>query len=620
MVFSKNFKTRLHAMRNTTGRQKYADTVLVNGHIVNVDAGKIERADVAIVGPRISRVGSVSDLIGPNTKVIEISGMLCPGFIDAHYHIDDSLLPPSIHARLAVPHGTLVIIEDPHEIANAAGPRAVEYFIQDCENALGKIFIVIPSSVPSVPSLETTPAITARHAKKWIKRNNVIGLAEVMDDAGVISEGNGNVLEMINIALDERKIVDGHFSNCEGDRLQAYVAAGISTDHQCSTPEKVAELIKRGAWAILNGGRIMFEKDGGKHTLLDTVVEEGIDFGHVMLCTDDRHAGDIKKVGLMDYNVRQAVLALEHHRISRSKAFINAVRMATRNAAECYRLNADLGSIAPGKIADIVEVKANIDKPEESFNMSVGKVFVDGKLVADEERLLAETREYKYPSWITHSVHVKQPLNLSDLRVKAKQQPFAKIRISQAWHSDATEDRIQDFPVVGGCVQPDVKRDIVKIVVLERHGINRNIGVGFIRGTGLQSGAIATTLSHDSHNLTAIGIEDRDILAAINQLVKMRGGMVVVENEAVIASLPLPIAGIMTNDLDDAVKGQERIRSAARRLGLRPPFLREFGTTLGVTAYPGTGTIERPKWTITDKGLVEYPSRKTMSVVVNDSS
>jgi adenine deaminase len=603
-------------MRTVMGKE-YADTVLVDGHIVNVDAGIVERANIAIAGSRIARVGVVDDLIGPHTSIIHIHGILCPGFIDAHYHIDDSLLPPSIHARLAIPHGTLGIIEDPHEVANAAGPKAVEIFMKDCENALGKIFIMIPSSVPSVPSLETAPAITSHHARRWLKRKNVIGLAEVMDDEGVISEKNSNVLRMIKITLKERKIVDGHFSNCEGDRLQAYVVAGISTDHQCSTPEKVAEIVKRGAWAILNGGKMISERDGDTVTLLDTIVREKMDFGHIMLCTDDRHAGDIKKVGLMDYNIKQAIQALEHLGIDKTSAFVNAVRMATRNAAECYRLNADFGSIAPGKIADIVEVNASVDKPEGLSGMSIGKILIDGKVVADKGELVVKINQFKYPPWMTNRVHIRQHFSIEDLHVRTKQSPLAKVRIAQAWHEETSIERIQMLPVKDGSVQPDVKKDIVKIVVMERHGINGKIGIGFINGTGLEQGAIATTLSHDSHNLTAIGLNDVDIFFAINELVKMRGGMIVVNNEPRPPCLSLPIAGIMTNDLEEAVVGEERIRNAAQKLGLKPPFLRTFGTTLGLTAYPGTGTEERPKWTVTDKGLVEYPTCKILDVIVD---
>ncbi|HMK84296.1 MAG TPA: adenine deaminase C-terminal domain-containing protein [Candidatus Bathyarchaeia archaeon] len=611
-----NFESRMLAMKAVTGKE-YADTVLVDGHIVNVDACIIEKANVAIAGSRISRIGNVDDLIGPHTNIIHIKGILCPGFIDAHYHIDDSLLPPSIHARLAIPHGTLAIIEDPHEVANAAGPKAVEIFMKDCENALGKIFIMIPSSVPSVPSLETTPKISSQHARKWIKRRNVIGLAEVMDDAGIISERNRNVLRMINITLKERKIVDGHFSNCEGNRIQAYVAAGISTDHQCSTPEKVAEIVKRGAWAILNGGKMIFEWNGSTATLLDTIVRERMDLGHVMLCTDDRHAGDIKKVGLMDYNISKAIQALEQLEIDKTTAFLIAVRMATRNAAECYRLNADLGSIAPGKLADIVEVNASIDRPEDLSKMRMGKILIDGKLVAEDGNLVVRTKQFKYPSWMMNRVHIRQHFSIEDLRVRTKQSHLAKVRISQAWHDETNIERIQMLPVKDGCIQPDVKKDIVKIVVMERHGINGKIGIGFINGTGLQEGAIATTLSHDSHNLTAIGFNDDEIFFAIKKLIKMRGGMIVANNQPDPPCLSLPIAGIMTDDLEEAVAGQERVRNAARKLGLKPPLLRTFGTTLGLTAYPGTGTMERPKWTITDKGLVEYPTCKILDVIVD---
>jgi adenine deaminase len=468
--------------------------------------------------------------------------------------------------------------------------------------------------------LETAPKITAEHAKNWIKNSNVVGLAEVMDDEGVLSGKNQNVLQMIRVTLQNRKIVDGHFSNCEQERLQAYIASGILTDHQAIRPEKVAELIKRGAWVMLNGGRLISGKDKKTRGLLDTVVREGLDIGHCMLCTDDRHAGDIHRYGLMDYNVTQAVRAFEHAGVGREEAFINSIRMATRNAAECYRLNMDIGTIAPGRTADIIEVKTNLKATKKQFIMKVKRVILDGKLVAKNGELLVKPTPYKYPSWATNSVKIKPSFNLNDLHVKPRKgrghRSVAKVRISQGWHDFSRVNRIQQLPIENGYIKPDIKKDIVKVVVAERHGINGNTGVGFLHGTGLKRGAIATTLSHDSHNLTAIGIKDEDIFYAIRELTKMQGGMIVVENETVLAKLALPIAGLMTGNLRDAIGGQRRIRDAARALGLKPPFLREFGTTLGLTAYPGTGTKERTKWTITDKGLVEYPTCKMLQVVV----
>lgn len=603
------------AMQTAEGKKK-ATMVILGGRIIDTFTGTIRRADIAIIEQRIARVGNVNDLIGKGTEIILTTSIISPGFGDWHHHTDDSLLIPTIHSRLAIVHGTTLFMEDPHEIGNAAGFNAVLEYIRDCHESLVRRFINIPTSVPSVPGLETTPAITPKNAEELIEESWVRGGAELMNDAGVMDGTDTNALGIVQVVLRHGKRVDGHFSNCEGIRIQSYRALGVSTDHQSSTPKKIAEILESGVWAILNGGRIIQKVKDKKGrvreiNIFSEVIRRGMSTRHCMLCSDDRHPIYASRDGIGDYNVRQAVKALMKLGFDRKTALILAVQMATINGAECYGLENDFGSISPGKFADLVEIK-------DIRTVKIGKVILGGELVADNGKLLVKIPVHKYPEWLRNTVKIRRGFIINDLHVKATKGVIAtKARVIQGWGVDTKYDSVQRLKVVNGCVVPDTDKDIVKIAVLERHGINGKIGVGFVHGTGLGSGAIATSLAHDSHNLTVIGTNDIDIHQAVMEIVKMHGGMVIVENGKILAKLALPIAGLMTDNLKESLKGQAKLLAVAKRLGLRPPvFLRFFFTTFGINAYPGKGTEEKPLLTITDIGLVEYPTRKVLDVMV----
>jgi len=543
-----------------------ADLILSNAAIINVFSGEIETGNVAIHGGKIAGIGDYRQA----EEVIDLDGRyLAPGLINGHTHIESSMLDIDQYARAVIARGTLAVVTDLHELTNVCGIDAIRYILNSARRLPLELFLMAPSCVPAT-HLETSGAcLEADELKRILSRKNVIGLGEMMNFPGVIG-GDSNVLKKINMA--EGKIIDGHAPSVRGKDIAAYIAAGIYSDHESVSLEEAREKLKQGMHIMIREG----SSEKNLEALLPLVTDKT--YKRCLFVVDDRSCADLLRDGDMDAVVRKAIkLGLEP---------VRAIQLATINAAEYFGLKR-LGAIAPGYIASLIVV----DNLSE-FNIDM--VFHRGKLVAEKGKTLFKTGTYRGRKPVT-TVNVK-PFNIEALRlaVKGDSLPIIEIVPGQI----ITKKLIMKVSTKDGAVVPDTENDILKLVVVERHRASGNIGVGMVKGFGLKRGALVSSVAHDSHNIIAVGANDGDIYTGIREVEKLQGGLVVVSGGKVLASLPLPIGGLMLEQpLEDVVAQLEKLKSLAAELGsnLASPF-----ATLSFLALPVI-----PELRLTDLGLVD---------------
>ena len=556
-----------------------ADLLIKNGRVVDVFSGQIERKDVAIFGGVIVGFGDYRA-----RRIIDVKGdFLCPGLIDGHVHIESSMVTIPEFARAVIPKGTTSVIIDPHEIANVLGQDGIRFMAESASRVHLNVFIMLPSCVPAT-SMETSGAIlNAADLKPLFKEPWAIGLAEVMNFPGVIF-GDPEVLKKIEMARGKR--IDGHAPMLSGKGLYAYLTSGIRSDHECTTLKEAKEKLKNGMWIMVREGTTA----RNLRDLIPLVTPKNS--RRFLFVTDDRHPKELLEEGHIDSMVRQA--------IRWGTDPILAIQMATLNPAEYFRLD-DLGAIAPGYLADIVSF-------DHLGRFQIKKVFKNGELVAEDGKLLfPPIRRVKGPKAMG-SVRIK-PLKKNAFLLRSDQS-LAKI-IQLIPGQIVTQKVTRKIPLKDGVAHPDIKEDILKIVVVERHKATGNIGIGFVQGFGLKKGAIGSSVAHDSHNLVIVGTNDQDMIKAVEIIQAMKGGLTVVLNGKVLASLPLPIAGLMS----EAPVAQVNLRlgalhRAARTLGCRipDPFM-----TLSFLSLPVI-----PELKITDKGLVDVNQFKFVPLFGED--
>ena len=556
-----------------------ADLLIKNGRVVDVFSGEIEKKDVAIYGGMIVGFGDYEA-----RKIIDVKGdFLCPGLIDGHVHIESSMVTIPEFARAVLPHGTTSVVTDPHEIANVLGQQGIRFMAESAREIPLNVFVMIPSCVPATHMETSGATLKAVDLKPLLKEPWAIGLAEMMNFPGVIFR-DPEVLKKIELA--KRKRMDGHSPMLSGKGLYAYLTAGIRSDHECTTPKEAKEKLKNGMWIMIREGTTA----RNLRSLLPLVNSKNS--RRFLFVTDDRHPKELLEEGHIDSMVRQAIRWGVDPTI--------AIQMATLNTAEYFRLD-DLGAIAPGYRADIITF-------DHLGRFQIKKVFKDGKLVADTGKIFSPLiRKRKIPK-IKGSVRIK-PFHKDTFLLRSNQ-PLAKV-IQLIPNQIVTKKVMKKILLKEGVAYPNIKEDILKIAVVERHKATGNIGIGFVQGFGLKMGAIGSSVAHDSHNLIIVGTNDQDMLKTAEIIQAMGGGLTVALNGKVLASLPLPIAGLMSEASVAKVNLQlETLHRAAKNLGCKipDPFM-----TLSFLSLPVI-----PELKITDKGLVDVNQFKFVPLFGED--
>ena len=553
------------------------ELVLKNCRIINVFNGKIIASDIAIDHGKIIGIGSYE-----GETVIDLNGLyVAPGLIDAHMHMESTLVTPDQMARIIVPRGTTTVIADPHEIANVLGMDGVQYMIDATAETALNGFFMLPSCVPATP-YENSGAVLDREALSVLENHPlVLGLGEVMDYPSVI-EGNLDILEKLEMA--DRMIIDGHGPELSGKSLNAYMINGIRTDHECTTIEEMEERIGLGMYVAIREGTAARNLDALIKGVNNQTKQQ------CMFCTDDKHPEDILLHGHIDYNIRRAIsLGIDP---------ITAIQMATINPARCYNLR-DIGAIAPGYDADLI-VFDNF----ESFEII--EVYKKGICVAKNKTALFESPRID-SSHVQNTVKI-DPIDANQLKLKLESDVAHVIRISSG--SILTEHVVRRVYLdQENYFATNAHLDIAKIAVIERHGMTKNIGIGLVENFHIKGGAIATTIAHDSHNIIVIGDNDADMALAVNEIVRLQGGITIASKGAVMGSLPLPIAGLMSSESMEYVTD---VLSNLRKIAIEtlqiPKSLEPF-MTLSFLALPVI-----PELKITDRGYFDVKTFRFVDV------
>lgn len=549
------------------GREK-ADLVLKNAKYLNVFSNEFLSGDIAVANGLIAGVGKYD-----GKTEIDVSGKLVlPGFIDAHIHLESSMVTPAEFAKAVVAHGTTTVITDPHEITNVMGIDGVEYMIQASQNLPIDVHFMMPSCVPATEIDESGAELDCKDIDLYLDNKKVLGLAEMMNYVGVIN-GDKNVLSKIVTSQAHHKKIDGHAPELSGNELNAYIAAGVYSDHECSTFENALEKLRKGQFIMIREGTAAHNLKA----LMPLLTQQY--YSRCMFATDDKHPSDLLYGGHIDYIVKQA--------LKNGADPIVALKTATHHAARYFLLN-NKGAIASGYLADIVVVD-NL----EDFNVET--VFKCGKLVFDGEvkDFSAPTVDEKLAEKCFDTFHLDS-VTPSSFKVDGKLGLIGLVGGELLTRNLGTADKI------------DVENDILKIACIERHKGTNHIGVGYVKGYSLKSGAVATSVAHDSHNIITVGCNDDDIAVAVNAIKDSKGGIAVVENGKIKALLELPIAGLMSDEpLTTVNEKLENAKLSAYELGADKsidPFM-----TLSFLSLPVI-----PSLRITTKGVFDAENWKML--------
>ncbi|KRM24555.1 adenine deaminase [Latilactobacillus graminis] len=576
-------KTTLKQLIDQAAGRQAADMVIKNAKIVDVYNGRIIEGALAIGNGRF--LGISNDYLAP--EVIDARGQyIVPGLIDPHIHIESANVSPAVFGSLVIPHGTTTILADPHEIVNVAGMRGLEYMIASAKNTALDIQYTMPSCVPAAnPTLETSGAvITADDIQQSYDQGLTYGLAEFMNYPGVVNADDG-VLNELLVSINAHKLIDGHSPALKAQGLNAYAAAGIRNDHECTQVDELLDRISRGMYVYLRYGTV----SKNMPTLLKGVTPQNARF--CCLCGDDLQSVTLREIGHLDESIRVAV--------ANGIDPIIAIQMATINTAQCTGL-ADRGGIAPGLKADFLLV-------DDLEHFSVNQTFIDGqKVAANGESLLTTEDSVAGFNDLLQTVHLDtfsaDQLKLNLTSDKAHVIGLQSISRTQNLVLPVTHNADGDFQY-----NPD--EDIAKVAVIERHHLTGNVGVGLLNGFGIKNGAIATSIGHDSHNLVVVGTNDADMVVAIEALKECQGGGVAVKDGQVIATLPFVIGGLMSDEpIDTLIKHQKAFNAVCHS---ELNITAHFDPIMKLGAMP-LDVI--PNLRITDKGLVDVTQFKIIDI------
>ncbi len=560
-----------------------ADLVIRGGQIVNVFSGEITVADIAIIDGMIAGIGSYE-----GKEIVDASGKwIIPGLIDGHVHIESSLLSPKEFARVVLQHGVTSVITDPHEIGSVAGVEGIRYMLEQSEGLPMDQFVMLPSCVPATPFESCAARLTAEDLEPFYSHPRVLGLAEVMD-YGALAGAEPGMVEKLASAHAHGKRIDGHAAGIAADQLDVYAAAGIRTDHECINAEEAKQRLALGMYVMIREGTATRDLEA----ILPAVNPHNA--RRCVFVTDDKLTDDLLDEGSVDHNVR---LAIRH-----GLPLVTAIQMATLNTAECFGLR-DRGAIAPGYIADLVL----LDHLEE---LTIHSVYKQGRPVVIERQLQGAAFPATTLSNATHTAALSRchmtPLEADHLALPLRSERCNVIEVIP--QSIVTRHAIEQADIVNGHFVPSVERDLLKLVVAERHQATGHIGRAIVKGFQLKRGAIVSTVAHDSHNLIAAGASDEELLLAIRHVTELGGGLAVIDGEQVLASLPLSIGGLLSELPYEQVYMQlGQLQQALQHIGAAQhfdPFL-----TLSFLALPVIPTLK-----LTDLGLFDFAAGRHISV------
>ena len=528
-----------------TGSKK-AELVLKNAQIVNVFTQSVETGDIAIEGGYIVGIGNYEGITEKDLG----GAYVCPGFLDGHIHIESSMTSPGEFERAVVPHGTTAVITDPHEIANVAGTAGIRFMMQSAQKLDLDVYFMLPSCVPATDLDESGAELLARNLEPFYADEKVLGLAEMMNAFGV-THGDKGCFEKLVQARSLKKAIDGHAPALSGKELNAYVTAGIRSDHECSDFEEAKEKFARGQWIMIRQGTAAKNLKGLMGMFEDPYYQR------CLLVTDDKHPGDLIRIGHIDAIIREAV--------SMGADPIRAIRMGTLNAAAYFGLH-DMGAVAPGYKADLAVF-------DDLRTLNVKQVYKGGKLVAEDGKMLHQKE--KITDWsdeikerVFHSFH-RDPITVEELQLKETTGTHQRV-IDMVAHELITRERIEEWKELPGMAPGvDISRDIVKLAAIERHKNTGHVGLGFLGKYGLKRGAVATSIGHDSHNLVIAGVTDEDMVLAGNRVIENGGGLAIALEGKVLADLPLPIGGLMADEPVEVVDEKlEHMKKLSMELGI----------------------------------------------------
>lgn len=565
---------------DVAAKRQPADLVVRNGRIVNVFTREIIQDSIAIVDGYIAGIGDYEGL-----EIIDAAGkFIVPGLIDGHVHIESAMVTPAQFSNVVLPHGVTTIIADPHEIANVSGTEGIHFMLQASENIPLDVYIMLPSCVPATPFENAGASLAHSDLEPFYDHPRVLGLGEVMDFPSVFNTNDGMLSKIVNAKL-KGKCIDGHASGLHADGINVYMSAGIRTDHECVSAEEALERLRKGMYVMLREGSAA--KDLVE--LLKAVNEHNA--RRCLFVTDDKHLDEVVDKGSIDFNIKTA--------IENGIDPLLAIQMATLNAAECFGLKTK-GAVAPGYEADFLVVN-------HLNTMDIEQVFKSGKLVAENGSVLSPFRsKANMPSSIINSVNL-EPIKSDHLEINIENGSKANI-IEILPNMIVTKHIIEEVTADNDLFQTNIERDQLKLAVLERHKKTGNIGLGIIKGLGIKNGAIASTVAHDSHNIVAAGTNDLDLVNAINVTREINGGLVISQNGEILASLPLPVSGLMSDlDYKTVYEKIKRLNQCLIAIGCSMKF-NPF-VTLSFLALPVI-----PELKLTDMGLFDVKTFKHIGV------
>ncbi len=568
------------------------DVVLTNLKLVNVCSKEVYESKIYIKDKRIVSIDPDSKLVAE--KEIDCKGLYAvPGFIDGHMHFSSSMINPEAMAQALVPQGTTTVCADFMEIANVTGAKVVDVMLENADKLPYRIAIEVPTRVPTAPGLETTGnIITVEETKELLSRDATITLGE-MAPAKILQRTDDNIQKICD-AINLGKVVNGHAVGCNYQELNVYASAGVTDDHECVEWEEALDRLRLGMHVFIREG----SAERNLPMFVENALKLGYSFENTCYCTDDKHVHDIKAEGHINHNVNLSIkLGVDP---------ITAISIATINAAKHFRVDADYGSITPGRYADII-LCPSIE------NIQPQKVYFEGKLVFEKDVLPVVKIEREYPKWIRDTVHFKRPITADLFELAA---PAGKTSVTVNL-PQLVDDQIintkqtADLPVENGLVMRDPKNDIMKFAVVERYGKNGNVGVYFVKGFTLEKGAVAYSMSHNHQNICILGANDEDMALAANEVQKMKGGLVTVIDGKVICTMKLAIGGLISEETNADVIAEQLIamNESAKLTGckLPAPFM-----TLSFIAHPAV-----PQLAPTDMGLVDVAIQKFVPVIKN---